>query len=67
MLFQEPYKSGPHNVNSHADEPAGVPASPSSEDVISFSGMNIITPAQQLLARKLTCDIMPGKSLLVTG
>nr|GLL18862.1 ABC transporter D family member 1 [Ipomoea trifida] len=50
------------------DEPAGVPASPSSsEDVISFSGMNIITPAQQLLARKLTCDIMPGKSLLVTG
>ncbi|XP_019185646.1 PREDICTED: ABC transporter D family member 1 [Ipomoea nil] len=50
------------------DEPAGVPSSPSSsEDVISFSGMNIITPAQKLLARKLTCDIMPGKSLLVTG
>lgn len=38
-----------------------------SEDVISFYKVDIITPAQKLLARKLTCDIVPGRSLLVTG
>ncbi|KAI9165040.1 hypothetical protein LWI28_006462 [Acer negundo] len=38
-----------------------------SEDVISFSKLDIITPAQKLLARQLTCEILPGKSLLVTG
>ncbi|XP_030527544.2 ABC transporter D family member 1 isoform X2 [Rhodamnia argentea] len=38
-----------------------------SEDVISFYKVDIITPAQKLLARKLTCDIVSGKSLLVTG
>ncbi|KAJ4841526.1 ATP-binding cassette sub- D member 1 [Turnera subulata] len=38
-----------------------------SEDSISFSEVDIITPAQKLLARKLTCDIVQGKSLLVTG
>lgn len=38
-----------------------------SEDAISFSKVDIITPSQKLLARKLTCDIVPGKSLLVTG
>ncbi|KAJ0097046.1 hypothetical protein Patl1_27241 [Pistacia atlantica] len=38
-----------------------------SEDAISFSELDIITPAQKLLARRLTCDIVPGKSLLVTG
>ncbi|PKI61174.1 hypothetical protein CRG98_018405 [Punica granatum] len=38
-----------------------------SEDAISFSKVDIITPSQKLLARKLTCDIEPGKSLLVTG
>ncbi|KAL5753520.1 hypothetical protein ACOSP7_021740 [Xanthoceras sorbifolium] len=38
-----------------------------SEDVISFSKLDIITPTQKLLARKLTCEILPGKSLLVTG
>ncbi|KAI4383483.1 hypothetical protein MLD38_009316 [Melastoma candidum] len=38
-----------------------------SEDIISFSKVDIITPAQKLLARKLTCDITPGKSLLMTG
>lgn len=36
-------------------------------DVISFSEVDIITPAQKLLARQLTCDIVPGRSLLVTG
>ncbi|KAF4349060.1 hypothetical protein G4B88_029029 [Cannabis sativa] len=38
-----------------------------SEDAISFSEVDIVTPGQKLLARKLTCDISPGKSLLVTG
>ncbi|KAI5343957.1 hypothetical protein L3X38_011833 [Prunus dulcis] len=38
-----------------------------SEDVITFSEVNIITPSQKILARELTCDIVPGKSLLVTG
>ncbi|KAE8671524.1 ABC transporter D family member 1 [Hibiscus syriacus] len=37
------------------------------KDVISFSEVDIITPAQKLLARQLTCDVVPGKSLLVTG
>lgn len=39
----------------------------SAEDVISFSDVDIMTPGQKLLARQLTCDIVPGKSLLVTG
>lgn len=38
-----------------------------SDDVISFSEVDIITPTQKLLARKLTCDIVPGKNLLLTG
>ncbi|KAF3444221.1 hypothetical protein FNV43_RR13911 [Rhamnella rubrinervis] len=38
-----------------------------SQDAITFSEVDIITPAQKMLARKLTCDILPGKSLLVTG
>ncbi|KAL0431948.1 UNVERIFIED_CONTAM: ABC transporter D family member 1 [Sesamum radiatum] len=38
-----------------------------SDDIISFSNVDIITPTQKLLARRLTCDIVPGKSLLVTG
>lgn len=38
-----------------------------SSDAISFSKVDIITPAQKLMARQLTCDIVPGKSLLVTG
>lgn len=37
------------------------------KDLISFSEVDIITPAQKLLARRLTYDIVPGKSLLVTG
>ncbi|KAF5749808.1 hypothetical protein HS088_TW03G00133 [Tripterygium wilfordii] len=39
----------------------------SPEDAISFVKVDIITPAQKMLARQLTCDIVPGKSLLVTG
>ncbi|KAI3462063.1 hypothetical protein Pfo_018726 [Paulownia fortunei] len=38
-----------------------------SDDIISFSKVDIITPTQKILARQLTCDIVPGKSLLVTG
>ncbi|XP_074306712.1 ABC transporter D family member 1 isoform X2 [Silene latifolia] len=38
-----------------------------SDDIISFSDVDIITPSQKLLARQLSCDIVPGKSLLVTG
>ncbi|XP_014508756.1 ABC transporter D family member 1 [Vigna radiata var. radiata] len=38
-----------------------------STDVISFSKVDIITPAQKLLARELICDIEGGRSLLVTG
>ncbi|KAK6925519.1 ABC transporter-like, ATP-binding domain [Dillenia turbinata] len=38
-----------------------------SEDAISFSEVDIITPSQKMLARKLTCDIVPGKSMLLTG
>ncbi|KAJ9132191.1 hypothetical protein P3X46_034280 [Hevea brasiliensis] len=37
------------------------------KDAISFVEVDIITPAQKLLARRLTCDIVRGKSLLVTG
>lgn len=37
------------------------------EDTINFSEVDIITPSQKMLGRKLTCDIVPGKSLLVTG
>ncbi|XP_051117448.1 ABC transporter D family member 1-like [Andrographis paniculata] len=36
-------------------------------DIISFSKVDIITPNQKMLARKLTCDIVSGRSLLVTG
>ncbi|KAF7834291.1 ABC transporter D family member 1-like [Senna tora] len=38
-----------------------------STDVISFSKVDIVTPAQKMLARELICDIVRGKSLLVTG
>ncbi|XP_058091212.1 ABC transporter D family member 1 isoform X2 [Magnolia sinica] len=39
----------------------------SAEDDISFHDVDIITPGQKLLARQLTCTIVPGQSLLVTG
>ena len=38
-----------------------------STDVIAFSKVDIVTPAQKMLARELTCDIVRGRSLLVTG
>nr|AIU99490.1 ABC Acyl Transporter [Salvia miltiorrhiza] len=38
-----------------------------SDDIISFSKVDIITPGQKVLARQLVCEIVPGKSLLVTG
>lgn len=38
-----------------------------SDDIISFSKVDIITPSQKILARQLECEIVPGKSLLVTG
>ncbi|CAL9054400.1 unnamed protein product [Musa banksii] len=37
------------------------------QDIISFRKVDIITPSQKLLAKQLTCDIVNGKSLLVTG
>ncbi|KAI0494410.1 hypothetical protein KFK09_024544 [Dendrobium nobile] len=37
------------------------------QDSISFSNVDVITPAQKLLAAKLTCDVVQGESLLVTG
>ncbi|KAL7591277.1 hypothetical protein Lser_V15G31842 [Lactuca serriola] len=51
------------------DENAGTSSKSNeeSEDVISFSEVDIITPTHNLLARKLTCEIVPGKSLLLTG
>lgn len=57
---------------AQSDENAGT-SSPSAElhkdsdNGISFSEVDIITPTQKLLARKLTCDIVAGKSLLLTG
>lgn len=41
-------------------------ATENSDDII-FTEVDIITPAQKLLARKLTFTVSPGKSLLVTG
>lgn len=38
-----------------------------SDDSISFSKVDIITPSQKILARQLVCEIVPGKNLLVTG
>ncbi|KAM7275710.1 hypothetical protein ACFE04_017576 [Oxalis oulophora] len=38
-----------------------------SSDGISFVDVDIITPAHKLLAKRLTCEVRPGKSLLVTG
>ncbi|MED6131506.1 ATP-binding cassette sub- D member 1 [Stylosanthes scabra] len=38
-----------------------------SADVISFSKVDIVTPAQKMLARELECGIGRGESLLITG
>lgn len=54
---------------AQSDETAGTSSKSNeeSDDIISFSEVDIITPTQKLLARKLTCNIVPGKSLLLTG
>lgn len=57
---------------AQCDENAGTSSSSAelhkdSDNAISFSEVDIITPTQKLLARKLTCDIVAGKSLLLTG
>jgi ABC-type uncharacterized transport system fused permease/ATPase subunit len=36
-------------------------------NIISFSEVDIVTPAQKLLAQKLTFTVTPQRSLLVTG
>lgn len=41
--------------------------SAASEETISFHEVDIVTPSQKLLARKLSCDVVQGKSLLLTG
>ncbi|KAI8032142.1 ABC transporter D family member 1 [Camellia lanceoleosa] len=43
------------------------PTTTHSADIISFSDVDIITPGQKMLARKLKFHILPGKGLLVTG
>ncbi|CAI9260794.1 unnamed protein product [Lactuca saligna] len=54
---------------AQSDENAGASSNSNeeSEDVISLLEVDIITPTHNLLARKLTCEIVPGKSLLLTG
>ncbi|XP_076923397.1 ABC transporter D family member 1-like [Bidens hawaiensis] len=52
---------------AQSDETAGTSSQSEGGDGISFLEVDIITPAQKLLARKLTCDIVSGKSLLLTG
>ncbi|KAI5066208.1 hypothetical protein GOP47_0018832 [Adiantum capillus-veneris] len=43
-----------------------IPDQQGSDNVI-FSDVDIITPGQKVLAKKLTFQVSPGKSLLVTG
>ncbi|PUZ63607.1 hypothetical protein GQ55_3G081600 [Panicum hallii var. hallii] len=38
-----------------------------SEGIISFHEVDIVTPSQKLLASKLSCNVVQGKSLLLTG
>ncbi|XP_042419825.1 ABC transporter D family member 1-like isoform X2 [Zingiber officinale] len=38
-----------------------------SQDIVTFCKVDIVTPSQKLLAKQMTCDVVPGKSLLVTG
>ncbi|CAM0958523.1 unnamed protein product [Alopecurus aequalis] len=38
-----------------------------SEEIISFHEVDIVTPSQKLLASKLSCNVVQGKSLLLTG
>lgn len=41
--------------------------SAASEEIISFHEVDIVTPSQKLLARKLSCNVVQGKGLLLTG
>ncbi|KQK08073.1 ABC transporter D family member 1 [Brachypodium distachyon] len=41
--------------------------SSASEEIISFHEVDIVTPTQKLLANKLSCNVVQGKSLLLTG
>uniref|UniRef100_A0ACD5ZKT0 Uncharacterized protein n=1 Tax=Avena sativa TaxID=4498 RepID=A0ACD5ZKT0_AVESA len=41
--------------------------SEASEEIISFHEVDIVTPSQKLLASKLSCNVVQGKSLLLTG
>lgn len=36
-------------------------------DEVGFRNVDVVTPAQKLLAYKLTVSVLPGQSLLVTG
>lgn len=53
-------------LTSDASASSKIDDSPT-RDTISFSKVDIITPGQKLLARKLTYEVAQGKSLLVTG
>ncbi|XP_040937829.1 ABC transporter D family member 1 isoform X7 [Gossypium hirsutum] len=57
-------QSGDFNINKLTESQS---TSLYAEDIISFANVDIISPAQKLLAKQLTCDVVPGKSLLVTG
>jgi len=38
-----------------------------SDGIISFHEVDIVTPSQKILASKLSCNVVQGKSLLLTG
>ncbi|XP_037427217.1 ABC transporter D family member 1-like [Triticum dicoccoides] len=40
--------------------------SAASDEIIEFHEVDIVTPSQKLLARKLSCSVVQGKSLLLT-
>ncbi|GAB4822712.1 hypothetical protein N2152v2_009758 [Parachlorella kessleri] len=49
---------------------AGIPGSPlrsAEQEAIEFAGVDVITPGGRLLARRLSLQVAPGRSLLVTG
>lgn len=53
------YAEGAQLVRSMSQELKG--------DEIAFRDVDVVTPTQKLLARKLTATVRPGQSLLVTG
>jgi ABC-type uncharacterized transport system fused permease/ATPase subunit len=56
-----------HSIAVHVDPAVPSNAINASEEIISFHGVDIVTPSQKLLASQLSCDVSQGKSLLVTG